>query len=99
MTAATRETLLDAIAMLRAASAGDDQARDAILGHADTRALAVSLAQLAHTFLSGCALQAGVAPEELPAAITRLLDAAVDRELLDAELGPADGLGACLPRP
>ena len=93
MTAVTRETLLDAIAMLRAANAGDAGARDSILDHADTRSLAASLAQLAHTFLAGYAQAAGVPAGQLPAAITAQLDAALSRELLDEELGPADALG------
>jgi hypothetical protein len=89
---ATRETLLDAIAMLRAANAGDGEARAAILDHANTRELAASLAALAHTFLVGYAQAFGVPAEELPAAISRQLDAALARQLLDDELGPAEGL-------
>lgn len=99
MTAATRDTLLDAIAMLRAANTGDSEARDSIVDHADTRALAVSLARLAHTYLAGAAQMSGVPPEEIPAAINHLLDAALDRELLDAELDTADILGGNAPQP
>lgn len=85
--------MLDAIAILRAANADDSEARDSILDHADTRKLAVVLATLAHTFLTGYAQALGVLPEDLPAAINRQLDAELARQMLDQELGPADALG------
>jgi len=97
MSAAGHDAILDAFALLRARNAGDDETFDSVLGHANTRNLAATLAGLAHSLLAAYARQLGVPPDQLPAAIEYQLDAGLARELLDDELGPADALAGGSP--